>query len=165
MRTFVGQRSGAVESGIAEPLDPPVETVPQSLVVLDHRGELLPAGDVWMCSERCVYQGDTSLAILADVTKYVDVADDLRRRISEGEFPVGGRIPAVYDLKAEYGVAANTVRAGLAILREEGLLRINQGEPTIVVKTPDVNKATLLEKLRRIEADVADAIRMLEDSN
>ena len=98
------------------------------------------------------------------MSKYLDVANDVRRRISEGEFPVGSRLPAVADLKVQYGVAQNTVRDGLDILRREGLLEISQGVPTVVVKTPDVNKATLLEKLRKIEADVADAIRMLEES-
>ncbi|MGI5286553.1 GntR family transcriptional regulator [Nonomuraea polychroma] len=53
---------------------------------------------------------------------YTQVADRLREQIVTGEFPPGGALPSEAQLCAKFGVARNTVRRGLALLEEEGLI-------------------------------------------
>ncbi len=53
---------------------------------------------------------------------YVRVADHIAARIAAGEFEPGTRLPPERDLAAEYGVAYNTVRRSMDVLRERGLV-------------------------------------------
>ncbi|GAA3181726.1 GntR family transcriptional regulator [Nonomuraea roseoviolacea] len=53
---------------------------------------------------------------------YPQVADRLRERIVSGEFPPGSVLPSETTLGRLFGVARNTVRRGLAMLEDEGLL-------------------------------------------
>ncbi|WP_443183251.1 GntR family transcriptional regulator [Nonomuraea sp. 3N208] len=53
---------------------------------------------------------------------YTQVADRLREQIVTGEFPPGSALPSEAQLCARFGVARNTVRRGLALLEEEGLI-------------------------------------------
>ncbi len=53
------------------------------------------------------------------------VAGDLRRRVTAGEFP--GRLPSERDLAFRYEVALTTVRKALKQLRDEGLIETEHG--------------------------------------
>ncbi|MFI7153003.1 GntR family transcriptional regulator [Nonomuraea sp. NPDC050022] len=53
---------------------------------------------------------------------YPQVADRLRERIGSGEFPPGSVLPSEAALCRTFGVARNTVRRGMALLEDEGLL-------------------------------------------
>ncbi|MFI7438659.1 GntR family transcriptional regulator [Nonomuraea indica] len=53
---------------------------------------------------------------------YFQIADRLRQRIAAGALRPGGVLPSEAALCAEFGVARNTVRRGLALLEEEGLI-------------------------------------------
>lgn len=53
------------------------------------------------------------------------LADDLRRRIESGE--ISGRVPSEKTLAQDYGLAQNTVRKSLALLRAEGLIETTPG--------------------------------------
>src|SRR5689334_2710627 len=59
--------------------------------------------------------------------KYDRTADDLRRRIQEGEFLPGGRLPTEDQLMARYKVSQPTVRAAVGVLRAEGLVESRHG--------------------------------------
>lgn len=98
------------------------------------------------------------------MAKYKDIAADLSRRIFEGEFPVDGRLPGILVLADHYAVAINTIRAAEKILADDGLIRITPNEPVIVLKTPDVNRATLLDRMREARDALDQAIRMVEES-
>jgi DNA-binding GntR family transcriptional regulator len=57
------------------------------------------------------------------VARYLEIADDLRKRLLEGEWAVGDYIPSIGALMREYEVnGLNTVRRAEAVLVEEGLL-------------------------------------------
>lgn len=62
----------------------------------------------------------------------MQLADDLRRRISSGEFPPRTRIPSLRQLEAEYDVAQMTVRRAIAVLVQEKLLISMPGRGTFV---------------------------------
>lgn len=63
---------------------------------------------------------------------YLQVADELRRRIMTGELPPGGRVPSITYLMQEFGVARNTARRAIEVLTDEGLVTVRQGWGTFV---------------------------------
>jgi DNA-binding FadR family transcriptional regulator len=66
-------------------------------------------------------------ALLARRT--VDLAADrLRKGIVQGEFPAGSLLPPERDLAERFGISRPTLRAALARLEAEGLVRSRQGE-------------------------------------
>ncbi len=60
-------------------------------------------------------------------TRYQQIADDLRRRMGEGEFGAGRLLPSEADLSATYDASRVTVRRALEQLRDEGLVSSRQG--------------------------------------
>jgi GntR family transcriptional regulator len=63
---------------------------------------------------------------------YVQVANHIAVRIEAGE--ITHKLPAERDLAQEYGVAYQTVRHAMKILRERGLIITRQGRGTFVVR-------------------------------
>jgi GntR family transcriptional regulator len=58
------------------------------------------------------------------------VTDDLRRRLRDGEWPPGTRLPGEHHLASEYGVSRATVRTALRALESEGLTTTRHGSGT-----------------------------------
>lgn len=94
---------------------------------------------------------------------YTQVADVLRQRIVKGVWPVGGRIPTLPALAAEFAVASITVRQAIQLLKNEGLLSPEQGRGTFVrarpPQHPRMQIATSLTKLAELYR--ADAPRLI----
>ena len=86
--------------------------------------------------------------------RYVEVADDLRRRIATGALRPGALVPSEAQLASEHGVSRVTVRRALALLREAGLLASRQGLGWYVTPSPVLQP---LDGLRTIEANVRAA--------
>ena len=61
---------------------------------------------------------------------YVQVADDVQRRIAEGE--IARKLPSERSFAEEYGVAYTTVRHAMALLRERGIIVTVHGRGTFV---------------------------------
>jgi GntR family transcriptional regulator len=61
---------------------------------------------------------------------YVQVADDIARRIAAGEIAL--KLPSERALAEEYQVAYTTVRHAMQILRERGLIVTIHGRGTFV---------------------------------
>lgn len=73
---------------------------------------------------------------------YVRIADDLRRDIAAGHYPVGEQLPPARELAERYGVAGMTVTNAIGLLREEGLVTTRQGaRGATVIATPDQQTA------------------------
>src|SRR5580658_8651072 len=64
--------------------------------------------------------------------RYAQVADVLRRRISEGTYQPGGQIPSERELREEFDISAPTAKAAKAQLEREGLVYSQQGRGTFV---------------------------------
>ncbi len=86
----------------------------------------------------------------------MQIADDLRRKISEGELGPGDRLPSARELMQVYDVSNTAAQSALRTLRMEGLTDSVQGrgtfvksdgsarnrasvEPTAVNQVPDVS--------------------------
>jgi GntR family transcriptional regulator len=61
---------------------------------------------------------------------YVQVANDVGRRIAEGE--ITQKLPGERSFAEEYGVAYTTVRHAMAVLRERGIIVTVHGRGTFV---------------------------------
>ena len=54
---------------------------------------------------------------------YLQLANFLRAQIESGELEEGQALPSEPHLQQEYGLARNTVRMALGVLRDEGLIQ------------------------------------------
>ncbi len=79
--------------------------------------------------------GSTDLS-RSPVARYIQLATLFRNRIASGEWPVGGRIPNVDELAAEFTVARGTMREALGLLEQEGLLERMRAKGTFVRSAP-----------------------------
>ncbi|MBO0868887.1 MAG: GntR family transcriptional regulator [Micromonosporaceae bacterium] len=68
--------------------------------------------------------------------RFRTIAARLRQAISDGRWPVGGRLPTESELARTHAVGLNTVRRAVDLLIEEGLVRRRQGSGTYVVAAP-----------------------------
>jgi GntR family transcriptional regulator len=69
---------------------------------------------------------------------YRQVAEDLRRKILEGQLVSGSRLPPEPELMNQYGAARGTIRQSIALLRAEGLVDIEHGRGSFVRSRPPV---------------------------
>lgn len=65
--------------------------------------------------------------------RYEEIARELRRRIFEGEYPVGTKLPKENELGEQFGVSRQTVRAALELLRDESLIFTRKRAGTVVI--------------------------------
>lgn len=70
------------------------------------------------------------------VPPYQQVANALRERIASGDIPPGRRIPSIVELEQEFGVARDTLRKAVQVLRDEGLVETVRGLGVFVVDRP-----------------------------
>jgi DNA-binding GntR family transcriptional regulator len=66
--------------------------------------------------------GDPFDALTPVLGRHEQVAAQLRVLITSGRVRPGTRLPSELELAQRFGVVRKTVRAGLNVLREEGLL-------------------------------------------
>lgn len=66
---------------------------------------------------------------------YRQIADGIRRALSEGRLREGKRLPPTRDLARQLGVNRNTVVAAYELLVEEGIARSHTGRGTFVAST------------------------------
>lgn len=69
---------------------------------------------------------------LSEVPTYRQLAEELRRLITSGQLKSGDRLPSIHELMAETGLAQNTIRSAVAVLREEGLVVTAPGRGVFV---------------------------------
>ncbi|MFC9430937.1 GntR family transcriptional regulator [Streptomyces sp. NPDC056987] len=70
------------------------------------------------------------------VAAYRTVAEDLRRRIDEGEFAPGDPLPSRAALARHYGVGSNVAAAAVRVLTVEGLVKGRAGRGVFVRERP-----------------------------
>ncbi|MEL7035903.1 MAG: phosphonate metabolism transcriptional regulator PhnF [Cyanobacteria bacterium J06592_8] len=70
------------------------------------------------------------------VPVYAQIANELRQNINQGIYQVGDKLPTENQLSDRYGVNRHTVRRAIALLKSEGLLRVDQGRGTFVAGMP-----------------------------
>jgi DNA-binding GntR family transcriptional regulator len=69
--------------------------------------------------------------------RYVKIADNLRRAIAGGRYPVGAQLPTEHELCRQLGVSRFTVREAIRVLTSAGLVRRKARAGTVVTALPD----------------------------
>ncbi|MEU7978283.1 GntR family transcriptional regulator [Micromonospora sp. NPDC049081] len=64
--------------------------------------------------------------------QYVQIADELRRRIDAGTIGYGAPLPSEQEIRDEWNVARNTARQAVEVLREEGRVYTLKGRGSFV---------------------------------
>ncbi|MBP2325376.1 DNA-binding transcriptional regulator YhcF (GntR family) [Kibdelosporangium banguiense] len=103
--------------------------------------------------------------------RYLGIADELRRRITQGELVPGAKVPSVRKIAAEWGVATATAAKALDTLSQAGLVRAEPRSGFVVadakraapkqpqsVRLPTPRNQDLTrERLVRTAIEIADA--------
>jgi GntR family transcriptional regulator len=84
--------------------------------------------------------------------RWLQIADDLRQRVSSGEFAAGRVLPSESELSGAYDASRVTVRRALEALRADGLLDARQGFGWFVPSDPLRQE---LGRLGTVEAQLA----------
>ena len=66
---------------------------------------------------------------------YIHIYNQLKEQIDKGELQVGQRLPSERELADQFGVSRMTLRQGVSLLVDEGLLRRKIGSGTYVAST------------------------------
>ena len=77
------------------------------------------------------------------------LTEQITLRILKGEYPPGGRLPAVRDLAVQAGVNPNTMQRALAQLEQDGLAKADRTAGRLVTQD-----TAILDAVRRAEAHV-----------
>jgi GntR family transcriptional regulator len=67
---------------------------------------------------------------------YQRIANELRRGITDGRYPVGARIPTELELCEQFGISRFTARAAIRLLSTAGLVTRRQRVGTVVIAQP-----------------------------
>lgn len=93
---------------------------------------------------------------------YRRIADDLRKRIDAGEWPVDTQMPTYAELQAHYEASKGTIDKALGVLRDLGVAETIHGMGTFV-RTPPPSESELVarveklsQRLQAVEQDVAE---------
>ncbi|MEV6669927.1 winged helix-turn-helix domain-containing protein [Streptomyces sp. NPDC051162] len=76
---------------------------------------------------------------------YQQVADDLRRRIADGEFADTGRLPSYGDLQKGYEITVTVARTAINQLKADGLVVSHQGKGVFLTAGADSAAAQLAD--------------------
>ncbi len=94
-----------------------------------------------------------------------DIARSLRQRIDAGEWADHGRVPPERDLATTLGVARNTIRRALDVLREEGAISRHIGRGTFIRAGEGQSLAEVAQRMRGSSpADIMEIRLLLEPS-
>lgn len=65
---------------------------------------------------------------------YKQIAEDIKRKISSGQWVIGQKIPGELELAAEYNTSRGTVRKSMDLLVHNGLLHREPGRGTFIIE-------------------------------
>ncbi|MFD5860814.1 GntR family transcriptional regulator [Streptomyces chartreusis] len=94
------------------------------------------------------------------------VADELRARMADGEYPLHSHLPSQRYLTKEFGVSRDTVQRALRELAAEGWIESRQGSGSRVIKTQRIQsptpKATRSRRGVTLESLISEAFEHVE---
>lgn len=86
---------------------------------------------------------------MAGKLAYEKVYDEMKRRIAEGVWEPGSRLPTIEKLSELFGVGVSTVREAVRILGKQKIVRIEQGRGTFVSSELAASPPQLVDVLER----------------
>ena len=92
---------------------------------------------------------------------WIQLTEQLERRIVAGVYPPGSRLPSVRELAAEAGVNPNTMQRALAQLEQDGLARADRTAGRLVTRDAGTLEAARTAQARVIVQQYLDAMAEL----
>lgn len=103
------------------------------------------------------------MAYEVEPPKYVRLAQTLQRRIEDGTYAPGTRVPSENQLVQTFGMSRPTVVRALELLKRDGWLESRQGYGTIVRARPEVVERKDRRGREALERDEAQSAGRLID--
>jgi GntR family transcriptional regulator len=72
----------------------------------------------------------------SDIPIYIQIVEQVRQRVAEGELKPGDQLPTVRALASELRVNFNTVARAYRLLDEAGVISTQQGRGTYILEMP-----------------------------
>ena len=92
---------------------------------------------------------------------YLQITEQIRRRIATGDWPPGHELPSIRVLAAETRVSVITVKRAYSDLEREGVIATRQGRGTFVAERADLSTQLKFVELDGHLAAAADVGRGL----
>ena len=92
---------------------------------------------------------------------WLQLSQQLARRIIAGVYPPGSKLPPVRELAAEAGVNPNTMQRALAQLELEGLARADRTAGRLVTQDAAAREAARLREARSVVQGYVQAMSAL----
>ncbi len=87
------------------------------------------------------------------------MADALRNAIKRGEYPPGSALPSQPDLARQYNLNQTSINRAIALLRAEGLVRVEHGRGAFVQEIPTVKRTRRIPREDQAGSSFAEEMR------
>jgi GntR family transcriptional regulator len=91
--------------------------------------------------------------------RYRQVADELRKAIKRGDYPPGSALPSQPDLARQYGLNQTSINRAIALLRADGLVRVEHGRGAFVQEIPTVKRVRRIPRGNVAGSSFAEEMR------
>ncbi|MFF1881884.1 GntR family transcriptional regulator [Pseudarthrobacter sp. NPDC058196] len=99
-----------------------------------------------------------TLDLTSDVPLYLQLRDRITEGIAEGALVEGSPLPATRALAADFGINFHTVNKAYALLRQQGLIRLNRKTGAVVAAAAAADPVFHAEWTARARTLLAEAI-------
>jgi GntR family transcriptional regulator len=99
------------------------------------------------------------ITLQAPQARYRQVANELRNAIKRGEYPPGSALPSQPELARRYGLNQTSINRAIALLRAEGLIRVEQGRGAFVQEIPTVKRVRRIPRGDSAGSSFAEEMR------
>lgn len=99
------------------------------------------------------------ISVQAPRARYRQVADELRAAIKRGDYQPGSALPSQPDLARQYGLNQTSINRAIALLRSEGLVRVEHGRGAFVQEIPTVKRVRRIPRGGAASSSFAEEMR------
>lgn len=99
------------------------------------------------------------ITLQAPQARYRQVANELRNAIKRGEYPPGSALPSQPELARRYGLNQTSINRAIALLRAEGMVRVEQGRGAFVQEIPTVKRVRRIPRSDAAGSSFAEEMR------
>lgn len=91
--------------------------------------------------------------------KYLEIADDFKRRIRDGELSPGTKLPSETELMSTHEVSRTVARQAISRLREDGYVLSHQGKGSFVTLPDEPRPAKYSPEFEEIAGYLSEVRR------
>lgn len=98
--------------------------------------------------------------------KYLEIADDFKRRIRDGKLAPGEKLPSESTLMTDHGVSRTVARQAISRLREDGYVISHQGKgsfATLPGEDRPAKRSPEFEQISEYLAEMRQDVRRLSE--